>query len=195
MKNILLLLANGYETFEASVFIDIIGWNLVDGDKSTQLFSCGLTKQVNTSFSQRSLVDYLIDEIDADQFDAIAIPGGFSRFNYYDDAYSDQFIELIRKFNDKNKIIASICTAALPIGRSGILAGRNGTTYDMSHEKQEELKSYGVNVVKNQPIVVDGNIITSHNPSTAIEVAFILLEKLTDKNNADHIRRIMGFKN
>ena len=32
MKKILLLLANGYETFEAAVFIDVIGWNLIDGD-------------------------------------------------------------------------------------------------------------------------------------------------------------------
>jgi protein deglycase len=102
MKKVLLLLANGYESFEASVFIDIIGWNEIDGDHSTKLFSCGLTKHVDTSFSQRSIVNYLIDEIDVDKFDALAIPGGFSRFNYYDDAYSNQFIELIRKFNDSN---------------------------------------------------------------------------------------------
>ena len=33
MKKVLLLLADGFETFEASVFIDVIGWNLVEGDK------------------------------------------------------------------------------------------------------------------------------------------------------------------
>jgi len=42
MKRVLLLLADGFETSEASVFIDVIGWNLVDGDGSTELFSCGL---------------------------------------------------------------------------------------------------------------------------------------------------------
>jgi hypothetical protein len=42
MKRVLLLLADGFETFEASVFIDVIGWNLVDGDHSTELFTCGL---------------------------------------------------------------------------------------------------------------------------------------------------------
>lgn len=55
MKNVLLLLANGYETFEVSVFIDVIRWNKTEGDHSTQLYSCGLTKQVNTSFSQKSM--------------------------------------------------------------------------------------------------------------------------------------------
>lgn len=37
MKNVLLLLADGFETLEASVFIDVIGWNLVEGDCSTEI--------------------------------------------------------------------------------------------------------------------------------------------------------------
>jgi protein deglycase len=37
MKKVLLLLADGFEIYEASVFIDVIGWNLVEGDNSTQV--------------------------------------------------------------------------------------------------------------------------------------------------------------
>ena len=47
---------------------------------------------------------------------------------------------------------------------------------------------------KNEPIVIDDHIITSWNPSTAIDVALILLEWLTSKQNADYIREIMGFE-
>ena len=50
MKKVLLLLAEGFEVFEASVFIDVFGWNLVEGDNSTQLFTCGLRKEINSSF-------------------------------------------------------------------------------------------------------------------------------------------------
>ena len=32
MKKVLLLLANGFEAFEASVFADVIGWNKLEGD-------------------------------------------------------------------------------------------------------------------------------------------------------------------
>jgi 4-methyl-5(b-hydroxyethyl)-thiazole monophosphate biosynthesis len=78
MKKVLLLLANGFEILEASVFIDVIGWNLVDGDHSTELFSCGLTKEVRSSFNQRFIVDYLVGEVNADEWDALAIPGGFN---------------------------------------------------------------------------------------------------------------------
>jgi len=41
--------------------------------------------------------------------------------------------------------------------------------------------------------VRDGNIITSWNPSTALEVAFQLLELLTSVEQAGKIRKLMGF--
>ena len=193
MKRVLLLLAEGFETYEASVFIDVIGWNLVEGDHSTQLFTCGFQKEVKTSFGQKFVVDYLIGEINADTFDALAIPGGFEKYDFYKDAYDEKFLQFIREFNAKGKIIASICVGALPVGKSGVLTGRSGTTYSLSGNRLQTLKEFGVAVV-NQPIVVDGNIITSWNPSTAIDVALQLLELLTTKTNASHIRRIMGFQ-
>ena len=187
------MLANGFETYEASVFIDVIGWNLIDGDGSTRLFTCGMQKEVKTTFSQKVVVDYLIDEIDIHSFDALAIPGGFEEYNYYEDAYSEQFVSLICKFNEQNKTIASVCVAALPIGKSGILKNRNATTYKVGKVRQQTLKSYGANVI-NAPIVTDRNVITSWNPSTAIDVAFLLLELLTSKSNTQHIKEIMGFE-
>ena len=75
MKKVLLLLAEGFEVFEASVFIDVIGWNLVEGDCSTQLFTCGLRKEIKSSFDQKFIVDYLINDIEINDFDALAIPG------------------------------------------------------------------------------------------------------------------------
>jgi protein deglycase len=193
MKRVLLLLADGFETFEASVFIDVIGWNLVDGDKSTELFTSGLQKEIRSSFNQRFIVDYLVSEIDVDSFDALAVPGGFEEYNFYKDAYDERFLELIRAFKAKDKIIASICVAALPLGKSGILKDKKGTTYK-NPVRRDALKSFGVQVI-NQPIVIDDNIITSWNPSTAVDVALLLLELLTSKTNADYIRLIMGFEN
>jgi len=193
MKRILLLLAEGFEIFEASVFIDVIGWNLVDGDKSTELFTCGLNKEIKSSFNQKFIVDYLNDEIDVDSFDALAVPGGFEEYNFYKDAYDERFLELIREFKAKDKIIASICVAALPLGKSGVLKNKKGTTYK-NPIRRDALKSFGVLVI-NEPIVIDDNIITSWNPSTAVDVALLLLELLTSKTNADYIRSIMGFEN
>ena len=193
MKKVLLLLANGFEIYEASVFIDVLGWNLVDGDGTTGVMTCGITKEIISTFNLRVIADLTIDEVNVDDFDALAIPGGFEEYGFYEDAYQEVFLELIRKFYNKDKIIASICVGALPLGKSGILEGKKATTYNMKNGmRQNKLKEYGVNIV-NEPIVIEQKIITSWNPSTAINVAFKLLELLTSKKQSDFIRKIMGF--
>ena len=83
-----------------------------------------------------------------------------------------------------------MCVGALPIGKSGILKGKKATTYQ--GKRQAQLKEFGVNVV-DEPIVIDHNIITSWNPSTAINVALLLLEMLTTKENAATIKKSMGY--
>jgi len=193
MKKVLLLLANGFETLEASVFIDVIGWNYIDGDKSTQLFTCGRTKEVNSTFNQKIIVDYTLDEVNIDDYEALAIPGGFIEYDFYNDAYNEEFLEIIRGIDRRGKVIASICVAALPLGKSGVLKGRKGTTYNKRDGiRQKQLKDFGVEVI-NQPIVIDRNIITSWNPSTAMEVALILLEKLTSEENKNKVKELMGY--
>lgn len=193
MKNVLLLLSSGFEMFEASAFIDVIGWNLEYGDKSTSLHTCGLTSSVKSTFGQTVEPNILLADVNVDDYDALAIPGGFGTYGFYKEAYSASFFELIKEFNSKGKWIFTICVAALPLGKSGILNGKQATSYNMMGKKRQiELNSYGATIV-DKKIVEDGNTITSMNPSTAIHVAFLLLEKLTTKENTDYIRRIMGY--
>ncbi len=192
MKKVLLLLADGFEIYEASAFIDVIGWNLLEGDKSTQLFTCALRKEIKSTFGQRFIVDFTVDEINIEDYAALAIPGGFEEYGFYKDAYHPDFLDVIKKFENQQKTIASICTGALPVAESNILQNRNGTTYNLNPKRQNALRNKSVNVL-NEPIVEDGNIITSWNPSTAMDVAFLLLEKLTSKENTNNIKKLMGF--
>ncbi|MFO7864125.1 MAG: DJ-1/PfpI family protein [Salinivirgaceae bacterium] len=191
MKKILLLLADGFEVYEASAFIDVIGWNHLEGDGTTELYTCALKKEITSSFNQKFVVDHLINEIDIDGFDALAVPGGFEEYGFYNDAFNDQFLDVIRAFRAKNKFIASICVGALALGKSGILKNQEATTYH-NPKRREALQAFGANVL-NQPIVANDNIVTSWNPSTAIEVAFLLLEHLTSVENVTKVRKLMGF--
>ena len=193
MKKILLLLANGFETYEASVFTDILDWNMVEGDGSTKLVTCGVRKKLMCTGHLTVIPELLISEVDVTEFDALAIPGGYESYGFYEDAYSDDFLSIIQKFNSAKKIITSICVGALPLGKSGVLFGRQGTTYHLNNGyRQQQLASFGVNVI-NQPIVIDGNITTSSSPATALDVAFKLLEMLTSSENSLHVKRLMGF--
>ncbi|MDR1417148.1 MAG: DJ-1/PfpI family protein, partial [Prevotellaceae bacterium] len=93
----------------------------------------------------------------------------------------------------KGKIIATVCSGTFPLGKSGVLKNRKATTYHLQNGYwQEKLKEFGVNVV-NEPIVVDGNIITSYCPATAPNVAFELLKMLTSEEEMAVIKKAMGF--
>ena len=190
----LLFLAKGVETMELSVFVDVLGWARNDYGYDTEIVTCGFTKQVMSTFNIPIGVDKLIDEINVDDYDALAIPGGFEEFGFYEEAYDEKLLELIRQFDNKNKIIATICVGALPVGKSGVLENRNATTYHLKDGyRQKELKTFGVNVI-NEPIVIDRNIITSYCPETASDVAFKLLEMLTSKEKMEVVKVAMGFK-
>lgn len=192
MKKILLLLANGFEAVEASVFTDVLGWNKLEGDGTTTLVTAGMRERLKCTWNFTVIPEMLLSEVNVEEFDALAIPGGFEEAGFYEDAFSEDFLNLIRAFDKAGKIIASICVAALPIGKSGVLNGRNATTYNLG-KRQKQLSVFGVNVIPDKPIVIDKNIITSYNPSTAFNVAFKLLELLTSKENCTNVKRLMGF--
>jgi len=190
---ILLFLAKGFETMEFSPFIDVMGWARNDFHYDIDVITCGFFKTVLSTFNIPILVDRAIDEIDVDDYDALAIPGGFEDFGFYEEAYDENFLNLIRKFNEKHKTIASVCVAALALGKSDILKDRNATTYHLQGGyRQKQLAQLGVNVV-NAPIVVDDNIITSSCPETAPGVAFRLLERLTSTEKMMIVKEAMGF--
>jgi protein deglycase len=192
-KKVLLLLANGFEAYEASVFTDVLGWNEYEGDGSTLLVTCGLHQQLKCTWGFSVMPEMHLSEIDVADFDALAIPGGFEEAGFYIDAYNEAFLSLIREFDQAGKYIASICVGALPIGKSGVLAGRKGTTYHLNGGlRQRQLAEYGVEIL-NQPVVIDRNIITSSCPSTALDVAFSLLEMLTSAENCRKVKHLMGF--
>jgi 4-methyl-5(b-hydroxyethyl)-thiazole monophosphate biosynthesis len=193
MKKILLLLAAGFEAYEASVFTDVLDWNLLEGDGSTRVVTCGLRKQLTCTGHMTVVPELLTAEVDVDEFAALAIPGGYEAYGFYNDAYSEDFLSLIRKFDRAGKYIAAVCVGALPVGKSGVLRGRQGTTYHLRDGyRQKQLAAFGVDVV-DQPIVIDGNIITSSSPATAMDVSYKLLELLTSPENCRQIKHLMGF--
>lgn len=194
MKKVLLLLANGFESYEASVFTDVFGWNLYEGDQNTELVSVGFHPVLSCIWGYSCIPMRQIEEVDLNDFDALAIPGGFEQANFYEDAFSEDFLSIIQHFDKANKPIAAICVAGLAVAKSGVLTDRFGTTYRFKNNpRQDQMKEYGVLVQSNERIVEDRNIITSSSPETALDVAFRLLELLTNEENTAEVKRRMGF--
>lgn len=190
---VLVFCAKGFETMEFSVFIDVLGWARNDYRYDIQVETCGFQKEVISTFNVPIIVNKLMEEIYVNDYDALAIPGGFEEYGFYEEAYNEKFLDLIRDFDKQNKIIASICVGALPLGKSGILKGRKATTYHLKDAyRQKQLAEFGVNVI-NQRIIVDENIITSYCPETAPDVAFELLNKLVGYEKMSIVKQAMGY--
>lgn len=190
---ILVFLAKGFETIEFSAFIDVMGWARTDFNYKVDVVTCGLNRKVISTFNVPVLVDTTIDEVSVDEYDALAIPGGFEEFGFYEEAYNEKLLELIRQFDSQKKWIATVCVGALPVGKSGVLDGRKATTYHLRGAyRQKILQGFGA-VIVNTPIVVDDNIITSYCPQTSYGVALLLLEKLTSYKEMVLVKDAMGF--
>lgn len=179
---------------EFAPFVDVMGWARNDYGMAVEVVTAGFSKIVVSTFGIPILVDRNYEEIDVSEYDALAIPGGFEEFGFYEDAYDERFLNLIREFNRSNKYIASICVGALPLGKSGILKGRNATTYHLGDgRRQKQLAEFGAEVIPNQSVVIDKNIITSFCPETAPHVALDLLAMLFGEEKARIVAKVMGF--
>lgn len=191
---ILLFCNKGFETMEFAPFVDVFGWAKNTFNYNVEVITCGFTKEVISTFGIPIIVDKTIDEIDISEYAALAIPGGFDHFGFYSEAFDERFLDIISEFDKQGKYIASICVGALPIGKSGVLKGRNATTYHLGGGyRQKQLEEFGVNVIPDQRIVIDKNIITSFCPETAAGVAFQLLSWLVGEEKANIVSKAMGY--
>lgn len=190
---ILLLCLKAFEMMEVSPFIDVFGWARDDFDCDIEVVTCGYHKNVNSTFGVSIETNTLIEDVDVNEYAALAIPGGFQEYGFYDEAYHKQTIELIQSFYEAHKPIASVCVAAFPLAKSGILKGKKATTYHLrGGYKRDELEEFGV-VLGDSWLEIDENIITSSCPKTAPDVAFELLRILTSEEKMAQVKKAMGY--
>jgi protease I len=102
--------------------------------------------------------DMLIEEARAADFDALILPGGVRN----PDALrtNKAAIALIRDFAEAGKPVAAICHGPWLLVEADLVRGRTVTSWPSI---RTDLRNAGGNVV-DEPVAVDGNIITSRKP-------------------------------
>jgi len=176
---ILFPLADGFEEIEATTIIDILR------RAGLKVVTAGLTNStVKGSRGVKIIADELLDDINPEEFSAIVLPGGYP--GYVNLSESEKVLEIVKEFNSRNKMVAAICGAPTVLAKAGILNNRNATVYP---GLEKELPN-----PMHQKVVVDGNIITSQGPATAMEFALKLVEILSGENKAQEISEQLLFK-
>ncbi len=112
---------------------------------------------------------------------AIVLPGGMPGTRNL--ASSNEIIDLVRDINGRNLLVAAICAAPTVLSKAGILKDREFTCYEGYEKEIPEGKH------KKEPVVCDGNIITSRGLGTAIDFSLSIIEYLCDREKSEEIAK------
>src|SRR5258708_10960878 len=98
MKKVLLMLADGFEAFEAAAFSDVLGWADEYGSEPIEIVTAALRERLQCTFAFDVIPMAQLSEIDLADFDAMAIPGAVDPGGVYNDAYPPGFTAAVRAF-------------------------------------------------------------------------------------------------
>lgn len=190
-KKVLLFLGEGFEDLEAVAVLSVCGWTEYRKHlEKVSVITTGLHREVRGRFGLRIVTDLLIDEVDPQNYAALAVPGGFHSHGF-DEAYCQPLRDLAKIIHHQGGTIATMCVGILPIAETGLLEGREATSYafSRSHDNLGRLRELGCNPTPG-PIVVSNRIISCSGPAQAIDVAMLLLEGLIGIDQAREIAKL-----
>ena len=167
MARVLIPLAQGCEELEAVTIIDLLRRANID------VVTAGLDQQtVTASRGVRLVPDTDLDTALQQDYDMVILPGGLPGADHLD--HDPRIRSLLKKMAAGNKYTAAICAAPKALANAGVLEGKQVTAYPgvldtmiLPHTK-----------VTREAVVIDGHVITSRGPGTAMDFALTLIETL-----------------
>lgn len=175
MAKIILPISNGFEEIEAITIIDVCRRAGI----SVTIASVEDTLTIG-AHNIKITADCMISDIKEVDFDMIVLPGGLP--NAYTLAEDEHVQSLLKQFKQKDKNIAAICAAAYALHKAEVL-NQNFTCYP-SFENKIRLDGYH----ENDAVVIDGKVITSKGPGTAMCFALEIIRILCDEKTHDSIK-------
>jgi protease I len=116
-------------------------------------------------------VDTSADKVEASQFDAIIVPGGYAPDKM---RLHQSMVDLVRKAHAEGKIIAAICHGPQLLISADIVKGHRVTSWP---SVAVDLKNAGA-IWVNEPVVKDANIITARKPADLPKFNKTIIEAL-----------------
>lgn len=177
MPKVLVPLAKGFEEIEAVSMIDIMR----RGGVEVLVAALDDTMLIKGANNITIEAECNIRDIQADEIDMIALPGGWGGVHILAEDVNVQ--RLLKEMDQKSKNIAAICAAPFALKSAGVLKER----YTCYPSVEDEIKQDGYlgdahKVVKSQ------NVLTSRGPGTAICFALAIVEELMGAEIAQNVK-------
>jgi 4-methyl-5(b-hydroxyethyl)-thiazole monophosphate biosynthesis len=179
MKSIFVHLAQGFEEIEAVTIIDVLrrsGMDVITISVSDDLLVTG-------SHNISVKADMLFKHADYRQAEMIVLPGGMPGARNL--SGHEGLNAQIRKFFDEGRLIGAICAAPMVLGKLGILKGKKVVCYPGFEEYLSGA------IVRQDPVMVDGNIVTGRGPGVAMHFAYEIVRLLENEQNVLKLKEAM----
>ena len=175
---VLVPLAQGCEEMEAVTIIDLLR------RANINVTTASLTKEpVICSRKTVLIADTHLDTVMDMDFDLLVLPGGLPGA---DNLNADQRIhQLIDRLSGEGKLIAAICAAPKVLLSNGSLKNKRVTAYPNS---LAQLNTSNIDIT-GKAVEIDGKVVTSRGPGTAIDFALTLIECLLGKTARNEVEK------
>ncbi|MDA3130318.1 MULTISPECIES: type 1 glutamine amidotransferase domain-containing protein [Bacillaceae] len=128
-----------------------------DAGHTVEIISDEAGKMIKGKNGEEIKADKGIDEVNANDYDALLVPGGFSpdllRINPKNGAFAKAFME-------EEKPVFAICHGPQFLVETDLLEGKELTSFV---SVRKDLENAGA-IVKDEEVVVDSNLVTSRTP-------------------------------
>lgn len=172
MKKTAIICAPGFEAGETLLVADVLCW----GGLSVDLITLHGREVVGmhgiTTIADRSFGDDLAD------YDLLVVPGGTCAKELME---FTPLGELLCRFAaDPDKLVAGICSGVKVLHHAGLLSGKRVTYKPIAEHHELFCESTFVD----EPVVRDGNLITSRGPGLSFHFAYALVSALGEDAEA-----------
>jgi 4-methyl-5(b-hydroxyethyl)-thiazole monophosphate biosynthesis len=167
MPRVLVPLAEGFEEIEAVTVVDLLRRAGIEVHTAAL---GGL--QVTGSHGITIAADLALDAVRADEYDMIVLPGGMPGADHL--KRDARVISLLRRYAAEGRYTAAICAAPGVLAHAGLLDERAATSFPGFLDAGS---APGIRL-RTDPVVVDGKVVTSRGPGTAVEFGLALIALL-----------------
>lgn len=176
MANVLIPLAQGCEELEAVTVIDLLR------RAGIEVTTVGLDDQpVKASRGTVLMPDTTLDAVLDQNFDMIVLPGGLPGADHLNN--DPRIHTLLMQMTEAGKYTAAICAAPKVLASAGLLNGKHATSFPGALDAINTDNLH----YEQTAVVIDGKVITSRGPGTAMDFALTLIELLDSKAKRDEV--------
>jgi protease I len=120
-------------------------------------------------------INVVLESVTATDYKGILFIGGPGTLENIDTGESYM---IAKEAFDANVPLGAICLATRILAHSGILKGKKATGWNGDHKLKEIFEEVGCEYIENEPVVIDGNIVTAVGPAAAEQFANAMLKLL-----------------